>query len=63
MTFGQVVIKSTIDLFLGHVFLFVWIAIIGFIGLDFYNKYVKINKDTDKTDMVQRYVYLQRRKK
>lgn len=55
MALGQVVILAVTTFVLNHAVLFIGLASIVIISLDFYNRFWRINRDTDNVDLINRY--------
>lgn len=55
MALGQVVILAVTTFVLNYAVLFIGLASIVIISLDFYNRFWRINRDTDNVDLINRY--------
>lgn len=55
MALGQVVILAVTTFVLNYAVLFIGLASIVIIFLDFYNRFWRINRDTDNVDLINRY--------
>lgn len=59
MTFGQVVIQAVLKFVIANSFYLVVLFLLGVFGLEFYNRFYRINRDTDNVDLMDRWVRLQ----
>lgn len=58
MSFGQVVIQFVTKTFLDHSVLYIGLLVLMIFGLDFYRRFVKINKDLDPINVTYLYTSL-----
>lgn len=63
MSLGQCVTESTIQFLVAHSFFIVVGLFFGVLLLDFYNRYLRINKNTDNIDLMALYLERQMRNK
>lgn len=59
----QTIVYSLFIFIINYSVIFLGICVLGMFLLEFYNKYLKINKNTDNVDLVARYCYLTRMRK
>lgn len=59
MTLGQRVMAVCHQFFLDNVFLIILMIGLTFLVVDFYNRFLRVIKQTDDVDMMARYVWLQ----
>jgi len=60
---GQDIINWIVACCLDLALLFIGLLSLSVIVLDFYNRYVKVNRNTDDIDLMSRYVELQMRRR
>lgn len=63
MALGQQVILLLKQFVIEHCFLLTLVGIFGLAVFDFYNQYLRINKNTDHIDIMERYINLQLRRR
>jgi hypothetical protein len=65
MTFGERTMTILQSLILNNLFIVIWIVAFSLFMVDYYNRFLKIIRNTDHVDLVERYcwlTYLRRRK-
>lgn len=59
MTFGQRVLHMSQQIILDNIFIIILIVALSLFIMDYYHRFLRVVKDTDHVDLVERYVWLQ----
>jgi len=59
MSLGQTIINGIETFFLNNLFIVIWLFILGLFFMDFYSRFIKVNRDTDHINLGERYLWLE----
>lgn len=63
MSLNQMMMNLVVKTFLDHAVLYIGMLVVLYFVLDFYYRFVRVNKETDGIDLIYRYAQLRLRRK
>ncbi len=58
MSLGEIVLHAILEFVLANMFRGLVLIVIGVFAYDFYNRFMRVNKNTDNINLLDRYVRL-----